>query len=553
MMIRKIAIGAGIAAVLVLLAVLFFNRPTGPSDAASLAPADAIVFINFPNLPRTALRWNGTALSKIAQEPEMKAFLEKPLARLNANAGAGEASAHLLALKPGNIFFVLTGLSDAGADGLIGFQYWGGRDAFEKAVARMRKAALGENTPLVRDTYEGTEIVTAGGPGSAICSATLGNWGFLATSAELIKTALHRASGKSRDGVLADDTEFKTVASKLNSDPDLRVFLRPARIVDVLVGVGRKAGAQPIPAQVEALKSAEAVGATWKLDGPVQRDAIYILRKNEAPLPEFAHHVASLTSPDSIGLVELSLRLESLTSFIRSAAPALTAPADVSAVIDSGKDAYGPEAGIVLNWPAGQITPTPLIAVQIRDREKAAQFLSGLLKILPNPSINQSNGLTLYSIPTFGNPLASPTFAQTDNFLLLGPDPQSVQTAATRAPGLPTIEASPAFQASAPFFKDANEAFAYIDTKTVFERAYTALRPVIIFGAAMMPDISAVIDTTKLPQTETVAKHLTPMLLSQVASPGGTLIESSGPITLNQAVLLGMLGAGTAGQTFLAH
>jgi hypothetical protein len=552
-MIRKIAIGAGIAAVLVLLAVLILNRPTGPSDAASLAPADTILFINFPNLPRTALRWNGTALSKIAQEPEMKTFLEKPLARLNSNAGAGEASAHLLALKPGNIFFALTGLSDSGANGVVGFQYWGGRDAFEKAVARMRKAALGENAPLAKETFDGVEIVTAGSPGSAICSATLGNWGFLASNPELIKAALNRASGKSRDALLSENETFKTVASKLNADPDLRAFLRLERIVDVLVGVGRKAGAQPIPAQIEALKSAEAVGATWKLDGLIQRDAIYILRRNAAPTPEFGHIVTSLTSPDSIGLVELSLHLDSLTAFLRSAAPDLTAPPDVSAVIDSGRDAYGPEAGIILNWPPGQITPTPLIAVQIRDREKAAQFLSGLLKIVPNPSVNQWNGLSLYSIPTFGNPLAAPTFAQTDNFLLLGPDVQSVQNAASRPPGAPTLEASPAFQASAPFFKEANEAFAYIDTKAVFERAYTALRPVIIFGAAMMPDIYAVVDTTRLPQTETVAKHLSPMLLSQVSSPDGTLIQSSGPITLNQAVLLGMISAGSAGQTFLAR
>jgi hypothetical protein len=67
---------------------------------------------------------------------------------------------------------------------------------------------------------------------------------------------------------------------------------------------------------------------------------------------------------------------------------------------------------------------------------------------------------------------------------------------------------------------------------------------VIVFGAAVVPGASDVIDGSKLPETESIAKHLQPIVYSQTRIPEGYLVESSGPITMNQAALLGAV-AGT--------
>ena len=48
------------------------------SRGAELAPADTIFFAQLPSLRRSALRWRGTDLYKIWEEPETQAFLEKP-------------------------------------------------------------------------------------------------------------------------------------------------------------------------------------------------------------------------------------------------------------------------------------------------------------------------------------------------------------------------------------------------------------------------------------------------------------------------------------------
>ena len=545
-MIKKLSIAAAVLAVVVLAGVLYFKRSMGPSDAATLVPSDTVVFLNILDVPRTALRWSGSALAKIGKEPEMKAFLEKPFARLKDSPGSIEASGILSSLKPGNLFLAVTDVSAAHIDVLVGFQYWGGRAEFEKAVARMRKELPADPTPPTTEVYEGQEIVASKHGANTFYSASLGQWGFVATRAEAIKFALDSASGKSRDDTLAANPRLQSVSSHLLNDPDLRIFIQPEKAVEALLTLGQDFGAQSIPEQVGYLKSAEAVGATWKIDGLVQRDAIFVLRKNSAPIPTLGRQVIQLTSNTTVAVIDALVPTESLTRLIASVLPTLATNPDVAAIMDLGTQAYGPEAGLVANWPGGQMAPSVLLAIKVRDKEKAARFVSSTLAVLPNHVATQQNGLSMYSVPAFGNPFAAPTFAQTDEFLLFGLDATSVSTAAGRTAGSPTLETAAVFPSLAASFNAANEAFVFVDSATIFERAYTALRPVIIFGATVMPDIGAYIDTAKLPQTETITKHLAPMTLAQQASGEGTLIESSGPITVIQAIVAGTLAGGAA-------
>ena len=66
----------------------------------------------------------------------------------------------------------------------------------------------------------------------------------------------------------------------------------------------------------------------------------------------------------------------------------------------------------------------------------------------------------------------------------------------------------------------------------------------------MSPNVGKVVDVNKLPDTETISRHLNPILYTNRQVADGMLIESSGPITLSQAVMLiaGGVGASYAGQ-----
>jgi hypothetical protein len=116
-----------------------------------------------------------------------------------------------------------------------------------------------------------------------------------------------------------------------------------------------------------------------------------------------------------------------------------------------------------------------------------------------------------------------------------------------------TLRDAADFKDAMPAFQSANEAFGYIDTPTVFTRVYNSFVPVIRFGAAMMPDLKNRIDVSKLPKAESIAKHLPPIVLSQKRTTEGTLMESSGPVSLTQFLLLSTAGAMAANQSLLGN
>ena len=81
-----------------------------------------------------------------------------------------------------------------------------------------------------------------------------------------------------------------------------------------------------------------------------------------------------------------------------------------------------------------------------------------------------------------------------------------------------------------------NLAMTFIDTKPLFERTYTTLKPLAMFGAAFAgPQLNDFIDLGKLPDGEAVAKHLSPIILSEKSDDQGILVESVGPVTFIQA------------------
>ena len=67
-------------------------KDSGPADAAELVPAETVAFACITDLPRTASRWPKTTLAKIGAEPEVQAFLERPLQYLTGDHGGNEAA-----------------------------------------------------------------------------------------------------------------------------------------------------------------------------------------------------------------------------------------------------------------------------------------------------------------------------------------------------------------------------------------------------------------------------------------------------------------------------
>jgi hypothetical protein len=342
------------------------------------------------------------------------------------------------------------------------------------------------------------------------------------------------------------------VLAQLPADPELLFFFEPEKAIDSLLAIGRSVGANQIPSQIEQLKSAEAVGGILKIDGRLQRDAIFVLRQSrEDSLPKLNHPAMALTTKDTTVYFDFALNFAALPSLAEGLADAYPRVAALAGPLaEATAQIYGPECALVANWPDGNMTPTPLVAVTVKDEARSSDFLAQTIGSLPGVNREDLQGSVVYSVPTGYTTLS---VAQRNNFLLLGMSPETLLQAGNLQNSDGTLQNAADFKNAVAAFETANEAFCYIDTRTVFTRIYNSFVPVIRFGAAMMPDLKKRIDVSKLPKPESIAKHLPPIVLSQKRTTEGTLIESSGPVSMTQFLLLTGAGVMAANQSLLGN
>lgn len=546
---KKALIVLAVLGVVIFAAVLVFKRSGGPSKASLLAPADTVFFVNIPNVPMSGFRWQKTALARIAGEPEMVAFLKKPTARAKESEAGGEVLDLLVALKPGNIFFCVTG-EVGGA--LLGVQFWGKREDFDRAVARLREALPGGGGEPQTETHRGIEMSGTRHGDRMVWSAAAGRWGLLATDVDLLRGAIDRATGSAESPGLGAGGQFSKVVAALPSDPDLLVFMRPDKAVDALIEAGRLLGAEPIPAQAEALKGAEAVGAAWKMDGERQRDAVFFLRPRDVgALPSLDHGAMEFTDAETDFFFDFVLNFDALPNVLEGMAG--TYPDEtlrLAPYVQTLSRAYGPECAVVGDWAAGKMAPSTFVALKVRDKEHAAPFPGFLAANIPGAVLEEDDGVSVTTVP--GGQGAF-TLVQNDSFLFAGTDAGKLVALAKGGGGGVTLAGTPAFESAMKAYRGANEMFGYIHTRVVFENVYNTIVPVLRLSAMMVPSIGEVVDVEKMPAAGTIGKHLPPIVVSQKVSAEGTLLESSGPVSLSQFLMIGGGAAWIANQSLFGR
>src|SRR5690606_18733345 len=117
----------------------------------------------------------------------------------------------------------------------------------------------------------------------------------------------------------------------------------------------------------------------------------------------------------------------------------------------------------------------------------------------------------ILGIPMEQPGVMEPVIAVGDEFLILASDADTA-LAALAAPGGENLAGSEAFTSSREMMKQSNVAFGYLASNSVFSKTYDTLRPVLLFSAAMMPDVTEYADLSKLPETDSIARHLEPIV-----------------------------------------
>jgi hypothetical protein len=225
----------------------------------------------------------------------------------------------------------------------------------------------------------------------------------LATSQKLLNDALDRAAGYAvAEPALATNPRFLKVAAHLPEEPEFFAFLQPEKAVSALLAAGNALGAQPIPSQIEQLKSIEAVGFCLQIDGLLQRDALFVLRPGPVDSPrQPVHRAMAFTHTDTALFLDVEINFSSLPSWIEGLEESYPLVAEAAMPFASAVAlAYGAECAVIADWPQGNMMPAPLLAVRVKDRAQADQVLARTLALLPGATRQEIRGTSVYSFPS---------------------------------------------------------------------------------------------------------------------------------------------------------
>jgi hypothetical protein len=549
---------------------IYLQRRVAPHarEVATWLPGGTILFEDMPDLHRTEERWPETALAQIIDEPEVQDFLERPLGEIPHRAELDGRLAQLGRIDPLHFFLAVTDWSGSGAPNAIaGLYFSGSRQDLDALVDELRKAVQ-KTWPAGRpdiEKYGSGEIETFTTANFSAGLAYRGQWIFLATDASLLKATLDRFEGQRDPNSLAELPAFKKALEHLPPAADDIFFLQPALLADKAATLALMMDPTADAREADSLKTIEAVSYGLKLDGEDMRDAAYIIKAEQPEAPEdetpLAKDSLKLSSTDTIVAVSGRVQtpgdsqfldphsdptgvLQLLNSYVK-------AFADQGLGAQQFTQAFGPESGFLLDWPAGTMIPTPLMMMDVKDAALARKFLDTLATLPLAAGVEfthqEAGGIAFYSLPSTGIGLIplQVTLGLTGKFVAAGLSAEGLKEVIRRYDAHGTgLEGTEGFRKAAGLVEEPTTSFAYVDTKAIFGRIYGLFRGVASMG--FVPHLGDYVDVGKLPAPETITRHLGPTVASGSVRDLGLLTESAGPVTSTEAVVVTALGVGAA-------
>jgi len=551
----------------VLLLMIYLKRTTtlAESKASELLPGDTVAVLEVSDLQRSAARWKETALCKIIQEPEVQAFLEKPESKIPGNQQVEEKLAGAQKLGAKELFFAVTTIAGNMPKFVAGFDYTGERSDAEALVAGL-KTQLKTNFPAGKsdiEKYGESEIETFDFNDMRIASVFKGHWFFASDDLDLLKSTLDRLDGKADVNTsLRQNSAYKTSILKLPQSSDVSWFVQPQTLADRLVTLMSVSDPSFDPKRLDGLKKIQAISGGVKLDGEKIRDAIYVFQPGRGAEPLMARNSLAFTTPDTLFYYAAVLNMAGApklpdpsldsTGILRTLDSLRQALESAGLTYGDFEDSFGPEVGVMVDWPASAMQPSLLLTLDVKNSAKAQKFIETLVggqAGFPAWAKQDIAGTHYYSLPqqAAGIVPVTPVLALTDKALLFGPAFESVQNAVQQAKaGGVGLDKSAGFQAAVNTVGKPSKALVYIDGKALFEKVYNLVINPLKIMAMFNPHANDYADISKLPATETISRHLSPIIYSQSTDADGILMESSGPVTLSQTAFALGVGGGIA-------
>ena len=523
--------------------MVFWHLDQTAIPAVRLAPADAQLFIECPNLARTAERWPATAVSHILKEPSVQRFFGYPWKALPK--GYQLIWTHLLKLQPSSGFYCTTDLLRR--EWIIGLRCASNLRGWQ-ADARTLAADFfgGEFSELYPDTVI-SELPRPKDPlVTTVYGIRCGSWLLFSPDPAAAKAAFERRT-QVRAGLETCET-FQRCQGRVQASPDVVTFAQ-GQVAEMIERV--------LPGCDPQAKTRRALIATTSLDGTQVRDQVFTLGAcGDRGKPPVSRKALEATSPGTLFYASTHVVPSAWRNLVHAAAErsALAATVDqyfdglTKAGIDICElDPLLSDLAIVIERDPVTDVFQPVFSVALRDVPRVRACME---KVVQSHFSSCARATAIEQVPVFlleaGTKDRPITLALgiIDQQLVLAGSPacfaETVRRLRVHQVGLSRSERyRTAVNAVAP----ATDAFAYLDTKPAFEKVYPTLRPMAILGSAFVPTLTDYVDPSSLPDTSEISHYLTPIVFSRRHLPEGTIDESVGPITAYQAAIVGF-GAG---------
>lgn len=531
-----------------------------------LLPMTTLLLVEVPDFQRTRTQWHGSDLYQIWREPTVQAWLQGPLARLRKDHGGRQALEDFLRLGPRHGFVALTALENNEPKLIGGFHFDKSPEEARTFVEQRKSELLLKTEGAKRETtvYEQHQIETVSVSHFVFASVCDNHWFFVANDLAVLKALLDRVDrrGEKAAAALPANAAFADATKHLPNDYEAFLFVDPRPFVEKLIPLVAMTG-QSLPMdQLHRLKLVRTVASTFGFDHGKMHETDFVAMPRMSAEEKLKRRLLGVAGANTFFYSAACIHWpESMLS--RSAPVPLGLPAALQQLTaalkargiaeDDLRAAFGEELEIVGDWPADSRWPVLQAMLPVRDPARARKIAEALtsVEIAGTPwTRSEKNGATFYSAQPFGGivPLQL-AIAVSDQMMFAGSDAAAIEAALTRtASPAGELEKSAIFRDASKQVPAGESAFSYVDTRLLFERADAALRPLLLMGAAFSPGLGKNVDPAKLPPPEAIAKHLSPIVMSQRYDKEGYVTESLGPVTFREATI-GLVG--TLGGLFL--
>lgn len=555
---------------------LFAMQKASQTHATALVGEETLLFIHFPDIRQSRAHWKSTALHQIAHEPEVVDFLQKPKTQLPKSGSGRSYLRDLVLADPREAFFALNSLSlsnkapSLGPESIsktpgfvAGALCMGDKGRVESVLAEGGKELqrAWPNGRKGRVRHDGVDIETFTHNQTTVASAWVGRWILVGDDLDLINATIDRAQGNHTGGLLKDHPAFLKSLAHMPNKGELLAFVQPQAIA--LLAAGGSHGSAISGRSLEDLKQIEAVCMGVKFDGENIRDAVFALMSPDSVKTTTGQPLSrqslALTTKDTLfyyaGVMDLKRVADKMAQLPTSPVGLPSAITELQAglanqgvTLDNVAAMLGTEFAVILDWPAESVRPSFLVSLDVRDTATTTKTVDLLTSgQLGNTAWKhtQNDGAELFSLSAV--PMLAPTLAIKDNKLIFGLDgPRVAEAISTAKDSKGGLEETQSFIETEKLVLKPTHAFGYVDSKELFERIYSASRPLIMLWGGFNPAVRNTIDVHKLPATESISKHLHPIAYSSASLPDGFLAESVGPVTFTQSVIGVGIGVGAA-------